>query len=322
MQSLVDVSINAPADHAHTIQELHLPIYHAMCLALEAEFFAEDSEIDAAIEKPREEPSSRERELQSELEKCRAEVEQRDAEIETLKSEIVNRDKKIEELKSIPDRLNKELKTLKSDLFMSKAKIDELNSEISVYDAKAKKQKAEIYVRETKIAELMSDIVMSSAEIDKLKSTVSELRAELSQRLDEGWRLFQKYPQVSAHVRQLLNGVFTRENDFMSFICGGAQTNSLETLWDVRRECVMHDQQQDEEILRAIFVYCLQLVSASKIQARYSLLPVREGDRFDSDVHIEGPNSRAQGRIVRVYLAGYRNDYNGKIIRKSIVQVQ
>ena len=38
--SIVDVSINAPADHAHTIQEFHLPIYHALCLALEAEFFS------------------------------------------------------------------------------------------------------------------------------------------------------------------------------------------------------------------------------------------------------------------------------------------
>ena len=40
MSSMVDVSINAPADHAYTIQEFHLPIYHALCLALEAEFFS------------------------------------------------------------------------------------------------------------------------------------------------------------------------------------------------------------------------------------------------------------------------------------------
>ncbi|MBQ9478082.1 MAG: SIS domain-containing protein [Selenomonadaceae bacterium] len=43
MASMVDVSINAPADHAHTIQEFHLPIYHALCLALEAEFFTTTS---------------------------------------------------------------------------------------------------------------------------------------------------------------------------------------------------------------------------------------------------------------------------------------
>lgn len=34
-----DVSICVPADSAHTIQELHLPIYHMLCIAAENEFF-------------------------------------------------------------------------------------------------------------------------------------------------------------------------------------------------------------------------------------------------------------------------------------------
>lgn len=40
MQSMVDVAINAPSDITHVIQEYHLPIYHALCLALEEEFFS------------------------------------------------------------------------------------------------------------------------------------------------------------------------------------------------------------------------------------------------------------------------------------------
>lgn len=34
-----DVSICVPADSAYTIQELHLPIYHMLCIAAENEFF-------------------------------------------------------------------------------------------------------------------------------------------------------------------------------------------------------------------------------------------------------------------------------------------
>ena len=83
----------------------------------------------------------------------------------------------------------------------------------------------------------------------------------------------------------------------------------------------MNRRQQDAEILGEIFEYCLELVNASKAQASYSILPVNVGDRFDSDVHIEAPGSRAQGTVAAVYLPGYRNDYSGKIIRKSIVQV-
>ena len=160
-------------------------------------------------------------------------------------------------------------------------------------------------------------------EIDKdiLQEKIDKLREELAQRFERGWELFQQYQNVSTHALQILKaGVFTHD-DFMSFICGGAQTNSLEAIWDLLKECVMNGQQQDAEILWDIFEYCIELVNSSKVQASYSILSVNEGDRFDSDYHTEGPNSKAQGQISRIYLPGYRNNYNGRIIKKSIVQV-
>lgn len=36
---LADVAIKAPAEAVHEIQELHLPIYHALCIELEHHFF-------------------------------------------------------------------------------------------------------------------------------------------------------------------------------------------------------------------------------------------------------------------------------------------
>lgn len=39
MLSLCDVAIRVPSDSTADIQERHLPIYHALCLALEEEFF-------------------------------------------------------------------------------------------------------------------------------------------------------------------------------------------------------------------------------------------------------------------------------------------
>ena len=159
-------------------------------------------------------------------------------------------------------------------------------------------------------------------ELDAAQDKNSELEAQLQQRFARGWELFKKYPRVGAHARQLLQtGVFPHEDNFMSFICGGAQTNSLEKIWDVLRECVISGKQQDAEILWEVFEYCLELVNSSKAQPGYSILPVKEGDRFDFELHSEGSNSRAQGRISNIYLRGYCNDYNGKIIRKSIVQV-
>lgn len=157
-------------------------------------------------------------------------------------------------------------------------------------------------------------------ELKEANIKLMRLNSQLNDRFDRGWELFQKYKGVGSHARQLLQGVFPHEN-FTSFICGGAQTDSLETLWDVLRECIMNANQHDAEILREIFEYCLELVNASKVQPVYSSLPVNVGDRFDFEVHSEAPGSRAQGKISAVWLPGYRNDYNGRIIRKSIVQV-
>lgn len=157
-------------------------------------------------------------------------------------------------------------------------------------------------------------------DLDDANQKVSELENQLQQRFSRGWQLFQKYQSVGAHARQLLQGVFTRDN-FMSFICGGAQSESLEKIWDVLRECVMNSHQHDAEILWEVFEYSLELVNSSRAQVSYSVLPVNIGDRFDSDLHSEAPGSRAQGKVAQVYLPGFRNDYNRRIIRKSIVQV-
>lgn len=41
LKSLCDVCVLAPASKTHIIQELHMPIYHWLCLELEKEFFGE-----------------------------------------------------------------------------------------------------------------------------------------------------------------------------------------------------------------------------------------------------------------------------------------
>jgi D-sedoheptulose 7-phosphate isomerase len=39
LASLCDVTIRVPADETHLVQELHLPVYHYLCVALEHAFF-------------------------------------------------------------------------------------------------------------------------------------------------------------------------------------------------------------------------------------------------------------------------------------------
>lgn len=42
LKDLVQVCIRVPANETYLIQELHLPIYHCLCLTLEDEFFGDD----------------------------------------------------------------------------------------------------------------------------------------------------------------------------------------------------------------------------------------------------------------------------------------
>ncbi|HLA40716.1 MAG TPA: phosphoheptose isomerase, partial [Candidatus Glassbacteria bacterium] len=37
---LVDVCIRVPVNEVHEVQQLHLPVYHCLCLMLEEEFFS------------------------------------------------------------------------------------------------------------------------------------------------------------------------------------------------------------------------------------------------------------------------------------------
>lgn len=41
LKDMADIAINVPETETYKIQELHLPVYHALCIAVEAEFFSE-----------------------------------------------------------------------------------------------------------------------------------------------------------------------------------------------------------------------------------------------------------------------------------------
>ena len=42
LAELADAAIRVPETETYKVQELHLPVYHALCAALEAELFGED----------------------------------------------------------------------------------------------------------------------------------------------------------------------------------------------------------------------------------------------------------------------------------------
>ncbi len=225
-------------------------------------------------------------------------------------------------------RLKEQLRSVESELETLRAENSRLNNSLTQTQQRATKfqRDADTWKNSYDDAKRQAETYRqkfddAQEKISRLENSVDELKIKLRDGFARGQELFQKYQRVGAHARQILGtSVFVRD-DFTSFICGGAQTDSLEKIWDVLKSCVMSGNQNDAEILWEIFEYCLELVNASKSGKGFSILSVNVGDRFDSDIHSEGGAGRAQGKISVVCLPGFRNDYNGRIIRKSIVQV-
>ena len=298
----------------------------------------EQSSMAEAI--PKDPLSSETEALVVRLEKIEAAMEKQTADIKKLQESLQSAERQIRDLKmqmgvrkeehptekkthdeekvrieKENQRLRGEVESLKAEKERSEKQINDLKTQMEEYRAEKKKHDEE----SLRMKEEKKNL---SGEVKDLQTKNHALQEQLDARFSRGWELFEAYRKVSEHTRQILhNGVFTQEASFMSFICGGAQLTALDRLWDALRDCVLRGQKDDAEILWDIFEYCLELVNASRTQAKYEILSVKVGDSFDSDCHSEGPNSKAQGIVREVYLQGYRNTYSDRIMKKSIVQV-
>lgn len=211
----------------------------------------------------------------------------------------------------------KEIDDLKEKLSIAQNALTDANEQIKSLKECHDSQENEL----SDIKESLKLAREKSKLMDSVEAENRKLKAQLGERFSRGWDLFEEYKKVSLDNKKRLSGTFVDETSFMSFICGGAQTDSLENLWDVIRKCVMNGMKEDAEILWDIFEYSVQLVNSTRIQAQYVVFDVKEGDIFDTDIHTETPGSLAQGKVCNVYLPGFKNTYSKKIIRKSLVQV-
>lgn len=167
-----------------------------------------------------------------------------------------------------------------------------------------------------------------NADMDKLQQENDALDEQLEQRFPEGWELYQRWESLRSSSRQRLASVYPQQG-FMSFICGGAQDESLGKIWDEMSQCLHDGAMEDMAYLQELFRYDLQLVNAAKSEPVYALAEDTAGQPYDTDRHTLDAASRAQGQVAQVLLPGYRNLYKEKLdsyhrvnmVRKSIVHV-
>lgn len=87
-------------------------------------------------------------------------------------------------------------------------------------------------------------------------------------------------------------------------------------------DCRKRDDDGDLRTLSGVFEYCIELVNSTRVENVFEMLSVKPGDRYDSSVQLPESSSKVQGSVRDVPLQGFKNIYAGKIVRKSLVNLE
>lgn len=267
-------------------------------------------------------------EAEAEIRSLRDLLRQKENSLLSLKDEHQLQRQQIEESAKKTRRLQGELQDEKLSLEALEKKNEALEQRNRSLAQDAADKEAECRNFETKLRNAQAENRRLQDSLEDLNGVAAALRKrneqqsqELAQRFPDGWELFRAYSGVSPSSRELLRGVFVRGDDFVSFICGAAQSASLEKIWKTVKGCISQGNTRDADILWDIFAYAVELVNASKPEKVYEILQAEPGMPFDLEVHALAPGSRNQGNIREIYLLGYKNVYVGRVEQKSIVSL-
>ena len=225
------------------------------------------------------------------------------------------------DFKVLQSKLEDTIRAATAEKFSLQEKLTAAEDRTRALEGEKRSLQSQLTAAEDRTRTLEGDNNYLQSQLLAANDRASKAEEENNKRLPRGWALFQKYPALSENVRRNLDIVFRRENDFAAFICGGAQEDCLDIIWNTAQNA-LDNNQNDAALLADIFDYCLELVNASKANPWYELLQTNVGDEFDYNKHVPTGDSAAQGRIVEVLLLGYKKISNGeRIIKKSIVRV-
>ena len=261
------------------------------------------------------------------VKKLQDRINEKDQQINELKQYVNNlKDEKRliqQDNQSLNKTLSKErtdYKELKDDYVNLQQRYNDKEQETSHLKGKLHHSDVDKGKLEQRIMTLSSEKLKLQQKIEKQNILIEDKDYLLSQRFPQGWRMFSDYKKLSENTLHLLKAVF-KQNNFTSFICSGAQEDSLKKIWDIIKHCLSENNSDDVMKLWNIFNYCIELVNSSKAEKTYEILQVNVGESFDFSVHNLVDGSRAHGKIKEINLPGFKNINSGQVERKSIVNV-
>ena len=314
------------------------PLKEAVYIAKKEELSSKKQELRQKLEEARKDRDLWKQAAQQAAAEKEAAVLERDRAINERDAAVYERNQAVQERDAMADQLKQAVRE-KEQAFRAMEESDRLRNQAvrameesnhKVEEARriVSKLQAEITFLQERLGEAKGTISSLTADLDHtreeredLKDDLQQAEQELAQRFVQGWQLYEAYQDVDDYYKDLLDGVLARPG-FEAFIVGLSQDRSLRTLWDVTREAVMKSRDEAAgKILWNLFCYSLDLVNRSRSENLYAVEDVEVGDPYDIDRHALTGDSRSQGCLSKVFLAGYRNVSTDKIVCKSQVKI-
>ncbi len=151
------------------------------------------------------------------------------------------------------------------------------------------------------------------------RDALQERTAELERMIQPFQAAFEQYKALSPKTRELLRGIFPRE-DIWDFVFCGTREDNLASLWNFCADAIKNGGDDFKE-LSELFDFFLQWNHRQYGKPKYKRLDLAEGEEFNENTAQRDRESVPQGKINSVLFQGYAFAANNKVVCKSIVHV-
>lgn len=174
---------------------------------------------------------------------------------------------------------------------------------------------------------LTKELIENKELLEKTTENEKNLKKELEEITEvlvierERQSMFEVYKNLAMSTKSDLSAVFKQET-FENFIACGCQRSNIDTIWEFTKNLILSEKMDELTELNQILQYFIQQYNNISQNPTLAIRKVNIGDEFDTSVHIKSADSKSSGKVTAIYLLGYENTINQKIINKTIVRVE
>lgn len=175
----------------------------------------------------------------------------------------------------------------------------------------------DFYILENR--KLKKNLIQMEKEFQMIHTEQNKIREKFDH-IETEQNIFYVYKGLPNSMKASLNGIFKQEK-YENFLACGAQKANIDSLWEFIRNRVLNHRYEFLHELNEILCYFIEVYNAISETPTLEIQQVALKEAFDTARHIRTQDSKPSGWISQVYLVGYKNAINQKIIQKSIVRV-